>query len=202
MKTKVRIYFLLSILPCLLMAGSCTKTFRSRQELVAYVNSPKNGLVVTDKLGQVEADMTYKPWQLMLPDHRGNRNKTDTSGKRELSNKYFFVLSLSANHKELLRQLKFSDYSEMVQVLAFRMADYVSAVPDHGKAVEPVECLFQQTYGMASANQLLIVFDKSRFDDARQIKIKIREFGLNTGNLDYRFSMDDIRTTQDLVFTN
>ncbi len=112
------------------------------------------------------------------------------------------MLSLSANHKELLRQLKFTDYSEMVQVLAFRMMEYVSAVPDNGKAVAPEDCLFQQTYGMGTANQLLIVFDRSKLEKANQIEIKIKEFGLNIGNLNYRFNIKDVDDLQNIVLNN
>jgi len=195
MKRNTRTRLLLNMfLVAFALCCSCKKAIRTPAEMTAYVNEPKNGLKVSQQAGKIETSVTYKPWQMMAL----NRGK-DTAALHGLKNKLFFVLSLSANHKELLRQLKFSDYSEMVQVLAFRMGDYVSAVPDRGKAVPPEECLFQQTYGMGSANQLLLVFDKAKFEHVKQAEIRIKEFGLNTGNLDYCFNLEDINELQDIA---
>jgi hypothetical protein len=182
--------------------NSCKKDIKSKSKLIEYVNEPKNGLQMSQQVGKVETSLTYKPWQLMAINQQKVKSVTGTPVLNNLKNKYFFVLSLSANHKELLKQLKFSDYSEMVQVMAFRMMAYVSAVPDNGKPVAPEDCLFQQTYGMGTANQILIVFDKLKFDKAKEIDIRIKEFGLNIGNLNYRFNIKDIDDLQNIVFNN
>src|SRR5665213_1955936 len=89
-----------------LVLGSCRHRPLQKAELIAYVNNPDNGLKKEQQAGNIRATLTYKPWALM----------TGAGFK----NKLFFVLSLSANNKELLRQLSFDQYSEMVQVLAFR----------------------------------------------------------------------------------
>jgi hypothetical protein len=185
-----------------ILSESCKRSIKTRAELITYIDDPKNGLKVTNDIGKVEATMNYKPWQLMAINHQKSKGPANAPGQNNFSGKYYFVLSLSANHKELLRQLQFSDYSEMVQVLAFRMMEYVIAVPDNGKAVAPEDCLFQQTYGMSTSNQLLIVFDKSKLNNTKEIDIKIKEFGLNIGNLNYRFKLKDINDIQNIALNN
>lgn len=197
-----KVMFINMLLVTLVLFDSCKKSIKSKSELVEYVNEPKNGLQMSQQVGKVETSLTYKPWQLIAINQQKVKSVAGTSALNDLKNKYFFVLSLSANHKELLRQLKFNDYSEMVQVMAFRMMEYVSAAPDNGKAVAPEDCLFQQTYGMGTANQLLIVFDKLKFEKAKQIEIKIKEFGLNIGNLNYRFNIKDINDLQNIALNN
>lgn len=81
----------------------------------------------------------------------------------------------------------------MVQVLAFRMMGYISLIPDDKKPIVPEDCLFQQTYGIAHANQLLIVFDKTKLEAAKQLQIKIKEFGLGIGNLNFQINNKDIQ---------
>lgn len=170
----------------LLMVFSCHKKEKTQQELAKFISNPANRLEVIQQAGAVETSVCFRPPQLV------SSGLKDKKKQRQLKDQYFFVLSLSAHHKELLRQLKFDDYSEMVQVLAFRMSDYVSAVTDDGHIVQPDQCLFDQTYGMSDANHLLIAFKKSNFAGAKQIVLNIREFGLNTGNLSYTFDKQNM----------
>jgi hypothetical protein len=169
-----------------LVIFSCHKKDKTQQEIAKFVSDPANRLEVVQRTGEIETSAAFRPTQLIIGSLKEKKRELD------LKNKYFFVLSLSAHHKELLRQLSFDSYSEMVQVLAFRMSEYVSAVTDDGHTVQPAECLFDQTYGMSNANHLLIVFNKSNFEGAKQIFLKIKEFGLNTGNLSYQFDKQNM----------
>jgi hypothetical protein len=169
-------------------AVSCKKKINTKADLINYINDKKNGLLKSQEIGGIKVELRYKPWQLMVI------NRTDHHQPEigELKSKYFFVLSLSANNKELLRQLPYNQYSEMVQVLAFRMVNYIAIVPDEEKPVEPQECIFQQTYGTASANQLLLAFDNIKLQNAHKLNIMIKEFGLNIGNLNFQINKKDI----------
>ncbi|WP_426672075.1 hypothetical protein ACPPVU_12670 [Mucilaginibacter sp. McL0603] len=178
-----------------LISVSCHKSVKSRSDLFKFLSQPANNLEVTQQVGEIETSVYYKPWKPINKGVATHRTKNDSASLNKFKSKYFFVLSLSANHKELLRQLPFEDYSEMVQVLAFRMSDYISAVTDDGKYVLPDQCLFEQTYGMGEANHLMIIFDKSKFTNSKLITLHIKEFGLKTGNLNYKFdkqNLDDL----------
>ncbi|WP_439698631.1 hypothetical protein ACFGVS_10865 [Mucilaginibacter sp. AW1-7] len=171
---------------------SCKRKTVSLAGLIAYVNDPENGLQKTQQTGKIKTVLTYKPWQTMMFNEGGLNNKDRRSDSLKFQDKLFFVFSLSANNKELLKQLEFSQYSEMVQVLAFRMKNFIDVVPDDGKPVEPTDCIFQQTYGMGVANNLLVVFDKEKLMTADNLKFEVREFGLNTGNLNFGIKTKDI----------
>jgi len=172
---------------------SCKKKITNKQDLIAYISEPQNGLQKIQQIGDIKVAITYRPGQLTWD--KNITSKTASKEKDSLyNNQLFFVLSMSAKNKELLRQLEFSKYSEMVQVLAFRMKEFVSATPDNAKSVEPLSCVFQQTYGMGSANNVLIIFDRKELLSARDLKIGIKEFGLQTGNLEFEFKTDDIKS--------
>src|ERR1700754_1305122 len=168
---------------------SCGKRVSTKADLTSFVNDPENGLIKTTRVNQINAELKYKPWQLMAI----GSNRSQMRSVNSFKNKYFFVLSLSAGNKELLKQLSFDQYSEMVQVLSFRMMTYIVLIPDRDKPVIPEDCLFQQTYGLARANQLLIVFDKTKLKKSKQLQIKIKEFGLGTGDLNFQFNTDKIQ---------
>jgi hypothetical protein len=176
---------------------SCKKKIASKADLITYINDPENGLQKSQQIGKIKAVLTYKPWQLMADKLKPGDLKITTVNK--IKDNLFFVLSLSANNKELLRQLPFNQYSEMVQVMAFRMGGFIDAVPDNDKSVEPLNCAFQQTYGMGLANNILIVFDKKKLIIANNLRIHIKEFGLNIGDLYFDIDVSDIKHTQNIV---
>ncbi len=172
---------------------SCGKRITSKEKLIEYINNPENGLQKTNQVGQIKTVLTYKPWQLMALGNKINKKVVE-----KYDDKLYFILSLSANNKELLRQLPYAQYSEMVQVLAFRMNGFIDLVADNQKPEEPEECIFQQTYGMGFANNLLIVFKKEKLLEADRIRLRIKEFGLNTGNLNYEIKTQDIKVLEEI----
>jgi hypothetical protein len=183
------------LLPILLLELSCKARVQSKADLVKYINDPANGLQKTEEAGGAVVRLTYQPWQLIAAHQF--EGVADSSPEREqrivdLQRKHYFLLSFAKDDKELLRQLPFDRYSEMVQVLSFRMADYVSMMPDEGDAIEPDDCLFQQTYGMSNANTLLLIFDKEKVGKADQLTIRLKEAGLNIGNLNFVVETKDI----------
>ena len=166
----------------------CNQPIKSKTSLTRYLSDSTHGLTKGREINKIKAAVTFMPWQAIA----SKTGSKDPSSVKVLKSKYYFVLGLSANGKELLRQLPFNQYSEMVQVLAFRLRPYVSIVRDDGKVVEAEDCLFQQTYGMGRENEVLLVFNRSELKDAKEMNLKIKEFGLNTGNLDYTINTKEI----------
>jgi hypothetical protein len=191
MKINYWVFFLWVCLSGCSFSGG-KKKITKQSDMLAFTNDSVNGLKKNEQVGPIKIGLTYKPWQLLVSRQKDAANKSDSSKIAYFKNKLFFVLSLSANHKEVLRQLKFNDYSEMVQVLAFRMSQFIKAIPDEGKEVEPLECIFQQTYGMGSENEILVVFERQKLIKGDSFNIYINEFGLNTGNLKFEFKTSDI----------
>ncbi|GGH22179.1 hypothetical protein [Mucilaginibacter phyllosphaerae] len=176
---------------------SCKEKITNKTELIAYINDPENGLQKCRQAGKIKAVLTYKPLQLTSVNI--NQDKPGTAKAGMFRNNLFFVLSLSANNKELIRQLPFDQYSEMVQVMAFRMNNFIDIIPNNDRPVAPLSCTFQPTYGMGTANNLLIVFDKKKLLTAHHIKVHIKEFGLNIGDLYFDIAVSDIKKIQNIV---
>jgi hypothetical protein len=170
---------------CMIVLAGCNQPIKNKATLTRYLSDTRHGLSQVREVNRIKAAVTFLPWQLIASRLRGTRQQ-DTAALQVVKSKYYFVLGLSANGKELLRQLPYTQYSEMVQVLAFRMRPYIRIVTDAGKVIQPEDCLFQQTYGMGRENELLLVFDRSELVHAQKLDLKIKEFGLNTGNLDYQ----------------
>ncbi len=183
MKSIMRIRILLTVLvSCLLV--SCNRNLKGYREVMNYINDPENELKKEEQAGRIEVTATFLPVQIVgLNDQRLTRDN---------SNKYLFSISFSAHGKELLKQLDYQKYSAMVEVFAFRMSNYVEIVPDNLKPVAPVDCLFQQTYGMSDANRILVAFDKKELSQKEKLHLVIKELGLGTGDISFDFRSSDI----------
>ncbi len=189
-------FIYLNVLLISFFSISCKKkVIKNKAELFSYINDPVHGLKKNNKIGKIKVELLFKPWQLIAANE-DKKSKADN----DYQNKYFFVLRLSANNHELLRQLPFDQYSQMVQILAFRMMEFITIVPDKGKRIDPEDCLFQQTYGMSDANQLLIIFNKAQLEKASTLNFKLNEFGLNVGNLKFEINTSDIEKMPSIVF--
>lgn len=185
------LFLLLSLTSLIISIQSCNPKIKNKVDLLIYINNHKNGLMDTLKKSDVTAKVKWQPWQLIANRLSTVKNKQIVNSEMFSENLYF-ILSFSSKNKEVIRQLPFDKYSEMVQVLSFRMSKFISAKPDEGISVAPAECLFQQTYGMTDANMLLIIFNKRDLIGCKDLTISIKEFGLGIGNLKFRLNADKI----------
>ena len=177
---------------------SCQPKINDIASLNEFIKSEKNGLIVKKKIHEIDVTMKYLPWQLIALRYRTKEDKNDTVINK-LSKNCFFLLSFSKDGKELLNQLDFSTYSEMVQILSFRMQDKISALSGNN-AVPVQDCSFQQTFGLSSANELLIAFEADKIKSVTDLKIEVNEFGLNLGSLVFDFNVHNIKTLRALNY--
>ncbi|WP_131539019.1 hypothetical protein [Pedobacter nototheniae] len=175
---------------------ACNKPIKSKKELLAYVYKPDNGLTSITQAGEIETRLSYIPWQAQAYDNQSKKIKLNPKSLISIKNNYAFVLGFSKDKKEVLRQLDFNTYSEILQVLAFRMQNYIVAKIDGGKPVTPLSCTFQQTYGMSTTNNLLLIFDKKAIATTGFITVFVKEFGLKTGDFQFRINTSDITKLQ------
>lgn len=197
MKNRIGIFIIWLSISAIVLP-SCRAPITDRNELVSYINDEANGLKQSRHLSDLNIAMTYMPWQMFKAG--SSASVTKKSEMLQLQNKLFFVLNLSAHGKEYLRQLPYDKYSEMVQVLSFRMNGFTELIPDDGKPIEPQSVLYQQTYGLSKADNILITFDQGNLLQQKEITIRIGEFGLNTGNLNFKFNINDINKIPKINF--
>jgi hypothetical protein len=182
-----------------LMSG-CQPKINDKRSLNKFISSEGNGLISKKEVGSIDVTMRYLPWQLLASRSKTKENQKD-SVVEQLKKSCFFLLSFSQDNKELLRQLDFDTYSELVSVLSFRMKEKINAVTNT-KTIEAKDCSFQQTYGHSGANELLIVFDSKEIREANYLEVTVDEFGLNLGDLVFKFNTDNINNLYMLDYKN
>ncbi len=158
---------------------ACKGKIRSdKKELTSFILAERNGLHAEEKVRDISVQLTYKPVE---------------GSARINSEKYsFFILSYSKKNKELLRQLEPSEYSNMLQEFSFRMASNVSLYIDNSGPVFPLSSVFQQTYGMSAANNIILAFNKSDIERGNHLKFLVKEFGLGIGDVALNISSKNI----------
>jgi len=165
---------------------------QSVEELQEYVANPEHGL--SQKLSfenGVEATATWRPTALLVQQEGDNLSAEELSKAREKYGSYlYFVLSFSANGKEVLKQTG-GNFAEVLQTLSFRMGEYASLYDSEGNEIPLADAVFSRTYGMGSATSVLLAFKRPDLNSQEYLKLQIREFGLGTGKLRFRFEKGD-----------
>jgi len=174
----------------------CRNCIHIEQALLSYFKDPSNQLKQNHKIGDVNVELRFEPSGLINRSPIQPKNLQKNIESKFYDNKYFFVLEFSCNNKELLRQLPYDQYSEMVQVFSFRMSDYIEMAIDESGTIYPINCIFLQTYGMSNANRLMISFDGNRIEHSHHLKLFLREFGLNIGNQIFEIDTDNLKNAK------
>jgi hypothetical protein len=168
--------------------------------LQAYVQNPENGLIQTQEVKGLRVSVSYRPADLLIAQELGTQASQDTMSAEKLGalrKKYdnlYFILTLSQEGREVLSPAKgFGDFSEMLQVLSFRMGEYVLLKTERDTLMLG-DYLFERTYGMGSGNSMLFAFTKEALrPEAEWMEFQVNEFGMGTGNLRFRFRLKDIK---------
>lgn len=159
----------------------CRKVLKTKQEIANYIQDPNNGLRRTEKINELDLSLTYEPWQML------------SNTGAPLKNNVYFVFGLSKNNREVLKTLPYSLYSQIVQILAFNMSQYIVVTSESGKVISLQDWRFLQTYGLSHENRVFIVVKKSEIPNSGALNFKIKEFGLKTGDISFKINVADIK---------
>ncbi|HEY4205205.1 MAG TPA: hypothetical protein VGM31_00260 [Puia sp.] len=181
---------------CLLMLLFCACHSRevSKKSLVRLVEHDHKFNQEQD-VGGIKIRLQYIPYQLMVAQEL--QGTGDGSRIATLENKYkgqyYFKLYLSKNNKEIIRQLGgMGPYSDMVEILSFRLGEFVNATTEKRDTVSLADYAFEQDYGLSPANTLLLAFPKKDFNASDRITVNIGELGLGIGALQFDFKKGDL----------
>jgi len=177
----------------------CSGRVMTREGLQQYIRR-NNALSKEEVIRGIKVMVSYMPGELLMQQELSTLPKGDTARARQLKEKYsgqyYFQLSYSKNNKEVIRQLGgYARYSDMVQVMSFEMGAYINATDDRNDTLALADYLFNQEYGMAKANNMLLAFRRQDFNKAKVIAITIAEFGLGIGETRFEFrksELDDV----------
>ncbi|HYE55522.1 MAG TPA: hypothetical protein VD996_11785 [Chitinophagaceae bacterium] len=200
MRTKSYVQLLavigIAITAGMVMLAGCSPERVSRDELVKYLQDKDHGLVHRTSVNGIGMRVSYQPRDLLIwqevGESKANARVID-SVEKKYSNQEYFTMGLSRNNQEVIRQLGgFSQYSDMLQVLSFQMADKVLLISDGRDTVASKDYVFQQTFGMGNENSLLFVFDRAKLAEANEWTMYVKEFGLGLGIQKFVFRRSDV----------
>jgi hypothetical protein len=200
MKTLFALIFTLSV--CFI---GCTKSeVQTVDELNKYIQEPDNDLVQLAEINDYKISVTYRPNDLLVYQDIGN-DPTDKATvenlQKKYSNYYYFILSLSQNNKEALNPANGMDqYSELVQVMSFRMNEFVTMTTSSQDTIPVGDFILNRTYGISQSTDILFVFNKEKSKGQDWVQFNLNEFGLGAGNQRFRFKVKDLERVPRLKF--
>lgn len=169
----------------------------SRMEMVRFLEDPENGLYFEQDINGVELSVRYTPNELVFFE---TPKQSDTVGYKvaskygnsDLPKSLCFILNISKNGKEAVREFGLNSYSVLIQRLAFEMEHYVYLVGSNNDTINLNVSFFDQTYGLTDRNKILLVFDSVSVKDNSKFRLHLDEFGMNTGPVDFYFDKQNI----------
>jgi len=185
------------ITACMVVLAGCRPKRLNKNDLLKYVQDYDHGLVHHTAVNGIGMRVSYQPRELLMLQELEGVSEPDKEEMDWVKEKYndqeYFIMGLSRNNQEVIRQLGgFSQYSNMLQVLSFQMADKVLLISDKQDTVTTEDYVFQQTFGMSNENNLLFVFDRAKLAKADEWTMYIKEFGLGLGIQKFVFRRTDV----------
>ena len=187
----------LSFLIGLVVLVSCENPAQlSEKELTEFVNDPANGVSKTIQAGKMEMKVTLRPNDFLVYQEVGEEgSKEDIAEASKRYDDYLYLmLSLSAGEKDALYGLSQDQgvFSENLQVLSFRMGQYVTLTTSKQDTIPVGDYIFNRTFGLSKSNDLMFVFNREKISEEGWVSFNIGEFGMSTGRRNFRFELDDI----------
>lgn len=200
-----RLYLYVFVLIALGLANCSVQDFKTAEELSHFVRDTKNGLTKSVEVNGIKAEVTFRPTDLWVHQELGDEHGTPDEIERlrtKYNDYYYFILSLSRNNKEALHQVQggMEQYSELVQVLSFRMPEYTTLTTSASDTIPVADFMLNRTYGMSSSTDVLFVFNREKAKEQEWVQFNLNEFGLNMGNQRFRFRREDLDRVPQLQF--
>lgn len=158
----------------------------------AYVTDPANDLSKTSHTNGYDVTVTFQPTDLLVvreADGVYNDSSINTL-RNKYSQYYYFILSLSKDHTEVLSPANTGQalYTELVNTMSFGMTKYVQLTTSALDTIPVADFMLNRTYNLSSSTDLLFVFSKEKTLGKDWIQFNLNEFGLGIGNHRFRFS--------------
>ncbi|NVN18060.1 hypothetical protein GUA46_06890 [Muricauda sp. HICW] len=197
---------ILVFLTIVLIIIACdSKSFDSKDELLAYVRDVENGYHFQKSINGIKYSLIYRPTDLMVSQFINNENSTDDIKKlrKEYSRYHYFNLSMSANGKELLSQNMGSraEYGAKVNQFSFGMADKVLLTDQKRDTLELLDYVYPRMYGMAAGTEMLLVYEsQEKTLQQDYLLFTIQDLGYGTGEVTFKIDTKKIKQQPRLNF--
>ncbi|MEP5363803.1 MAG: hypothetical protein ABJQ37_08190 [Reichenbachiella sp.] len=179
----------------LFLVACSSPSYLTEEELGQFVLEPSNGLIKQSEANGLELQVYYKPTGLLVAQELNSAE--DTSQYRILNKKYgkyaYFILDLSSNNKNALYESgSYDRFSENLQTLAFRMDQYANLTTSKSDTIPVGDFIYPRMYGMSSSATVMFVFNREKINEADWVSFNLSEFGMGSGNQQFRFDVDDL----------
>ncbi len=199
-----------SVLPALvfllltsILIGACNPPKElPEKQLFEFILNESNGLCQKKQTNGIDISLYYKPTGLLVAQEADE--KTNSEEIEQLENKYgnyaYFILDLAAGGKNALYATSGSmgAFSENLQTLAFRMDQYVNLTTSVNDTIPVADFIYPRMYGMSKSATVMFVFSKEKIHDSEWVSFNLNEFGMLTGDQQFRFKTKDIEAVPKL----
>lgn len=179
-----------------LLISSCTPpTHLPEKALSAYVMDESKGLYQKKEVNGLDLSLYYKPTGLLVAQEADkNTNVTELEALNKKYESYaYFILDIAAGEKNALYSSgSFDAFSENLQTLAFRMDQYANLTTSANDTIPVGDFIYPRMYGMSKSATVMFAFNKEKFKEAKWVSFNLNEFGMRTGDQQFRFDIDDI----------
>lgn len=189
----------------LLYSCGTTNEVSSQADLMEYVADEGHGLSITSETGGIETSCSLKPTDLLVLQEleASTMNVSVQEIKSGYEENLYFILSYSYEGGELVTapNLSIEGYSDLVQIFSYGLAEYITLSTSTGKKIDLKYSAFQPTYGSGASSSLLLVFPRQDIHHEDWVQVNVREMGLGTGKLSFRYLVKDINDIPSLSNT-
>jgi len=178
----------------------------SEAKLTDYIKNPKNGLFHEKTVNGVTYQVYYRPSdfivkQMLSTEDSITEQKVD-SLKSEIGKQLYFIVAISRRGTDALESFAGdrATYSAMVQQLAFGLYEQVTLTTNLSDTLQLLDYVYPRTYGYSGTASMLFSFERKDLQRYGWLSLQVKDFGLKTGDLRFKFFTDDIQKTPELNF--
>lgn len=178
----------------------------SEAKLTDYIKNPKNGLFHEKTVNGVTYQVYYRPSdfivKLMLSTEDSITEQKVDSLRSEIGKQLYFIISISRRGTDALESFAGdrATYSAMVQQLAFGLYEQVTLTTNLSDTLQLLDYVYPRTYGYSGTASMLFTFERKDLQLYEWLSLQVKDFGLKTGDLRFKFYTKDIQETPELNF--
>lgn len=183
--------------------GACTKQLK-HSEFTRYVTNVDNGLVVTQEVNNVKADLQYWPQQLLAYQEVKGQDSIDikeyTSALENYEQYHYLKLKLSTNGQGILHAhvRDRNKYSQLVNRLSFAMGQYAYLIQQPTDTLEFIDCHIPRYYGHSNSTDLMLIYKRDR-SLTGDLRFQLKDLDLGTGELSFVIEQKAIKSIPKLL---
>lgn len=176
---------LVYLLFCIVVCSCQSRSFNDKDAFLSYLNNPKNGYTQQKNVSGIEVSLTLLPTEFVLSQLNGMYSQYIDADKF-----VYLKIGFSMNGKEILSTFpqNKASYSSLSQTLSFDLMDKLILTSNRLDTLKKMDYNFFKTYGMSDKNTALVVFKNDSQNKMKDVRFKIQEFGLDTGDISFNIS--------------